>query len=159
MKGIMCSSLPGSDEEFAKKLKRRITYNIGLLFLGILTIAVSIIVNANDIKFQNDFLNGFYMGVGSGFTACGIILLIRNVHILKSKKSFRKNKIEEQDERNLLIRDKAIKAAVFLVLICIYIALLVAGIFSMVVFYTLFAISILFSIAYILMYMYYNHKL
>lgn len=91
--------------KFESKLKLRCAYSIVILVLGVCALVLGIIKN---IQNDSDFgLFAFYAGTGGGLIGVGIATLKKNLSALKDKKKLEGLKVEEQDERNILIIYKA----------------------------------------------------
>lgn len=108
--------------DFKKKLKvRRITAII-FIALGILLIAVSAIT-------KND--NPFISSYGLALAVIGVARLRQLSRITRSEDSERKREIAENDERNILIAQKAKSMAFFLFIVITGIAVIVLSLLKM----------------------------
>ena len=89
--------------DYKKKLKQR-------LYIGIIYIAlgVMIIVGGFSSKSNNDFISA----LGFAIAMVGVARIIQYLKITKNEDSIKKQKINETDERNLSIIQKA-KSATF----------------------------------------------
>lgn len=91
--------------KFENKLKLRITYSIVVSILGVCAFVLGIMKN---MQHGSDFgLFAYYAGTGGGLIGVGIVLLKKNLSVLKDKKRMESLMVEEQDERNIQIMYKA----------------------------------------------------
>ena len=87
--------------DFNKKIKVRITYNILVMILGAVMIALRVMGYAAEI---------FY-SYGIAYFLCGLMLTVKNCIIISNPEKMKKLEIVEKDERNLMIYRKAIQWA------------------------------------------------
>jgi hypothetical protein len=148
-----------TDKEYKSILKRRLILIGIILILGIITIIFSFLFSFGEDPHLSDFLSGVYCGVGGAVTVGSIINIVKIIHILKDEKKIKLKRIEEQDERNQMIAQKAMNTGGNIVLIITYIGLLVSGIFNIVVFWTLWVVVMVSSAIFAILHLYYNKKL
>jgi len=134
-----------------KRLKA--SYGVGVL--GILTIVFALIFK-NCIA--NDFLRGFYSGIGFGLIAAALSIGRRLKKLLNDKVKLQEKKIEENDERNIFIITRTAYLSFIISLIVIYLAFIVSGLFNLTVFLTLFVIIIFMILTLILVYTFLKRK-
>lgn len=127
-----------------KRIKFRICYAVILIILGIISIYVGNMVSLE--SGNSDFSSGFYNGVGFGLIAAAAITIIRNIRLLKNEEALNKRKIYEEDERNRLIGLKTWSYTGYAMFIILYIALIVAGAFNVVVMKTILVIIAAFGV-------------
>jgi len=129
--------------DFQEKINKRlkVTYVLGVL--GIITFMIALIFKNYIV---NDFLRGFYTGIGIGLTAASISLIIRFKKLLANKEKLQEKKIEENDERNIYIQIRTAYISFIVSLIVIYLVFIISGLFNLTVFLTLFGV-LLFMIA------------
>lgn len=77
-----------------------------------------------------DYMQGFYMGVGSGITAGSVVLWLRYQAMLKNEKKLKENGIALLDERNKEISSAALWITALVMLTAAYIIALIGGIWS-----------------------------
>lgn len=130
-------------DDFQEKINKRlkVTYVLGVL--GIITFMIALIFKNYIV---NDFLRGFYVGIGIGLTAASISLIIRFKKLLANKEKLQEKKIEENDERNIYIQIRTAYISFIVSLIVIYLVFIISGLFNLTVFLTLFGV-LLFMIA------------
>lgn len=131
MKGIFC--IFGNNEDYTtneayKKIVMKRIFIAGLfMVLGLATLVADLVAQYQfDIE-MNDFMKGFFLGLGVGLFLGGGVILIKQIITLKSEEKLKKARIEESDERNRNITDKAIRTATFVLIVAMYIAMIVAG--------------------------------
>lgn len=89
--------------DFKKKLIIRLIIALGFITFGI----ELIFVNLNGMA-SNEVISVF----GAVFIVMGIVRAIQNFVVIKNDKAFEKRKVEENDERNIMIMTKARSLAV-----------------------------------------------
>ena len=137
-----------TDEEYRQVLKNRKWVIFALIAAGVASIGVSICLGLGLFGKEEDFLSGVYMGMGCGILAGGIVGLIKIGRLLRNEKSLRQKRLEEADERNIQVTQKAYYSAGICVMTVGYIVFLFAGFFSMEVFWTVWSLLILYCILY-----------
>ena len=93
---------------------------------------------------EKEFLSGLYMGLGCGILGAGAGWFLRIRSLLKDEKKLRMKRLQEYDERNVQLNLKAHNTAGVLLIITGYVIMLVAGFFSMEVFWTVWALVMLY---------------
>ncbi len=84
--------------DFKKKLKKRLYYNIGWMVLGVTMVIVWFVTGT-----ENTFLFSF----GIAMFTIGVIRIIQYKITTKDEKSLRQQELEETDERNRMIAERA----------------------------------------------------
>lgn len=84
--------------DYKKKLKQRLYIAISYIVLGLILILTDIL---------NHFNNYFIFSFGVALLVMGVIRLIRHRNITKDDKSIRKQELAENDERLLMISERA----------------------------------------------------
>jgi tellurite resistance protein TehA-like permease len=148
-----------TDKDYKKVLKKRIYLFYIMMALGTITLALSIIFSTGSHAYLSAFLSGVYSGVGSALIALSVIFIIKTRKILKDEIKLKQKRLEEQDERNQMITQKAIYSAAIILNILVYIGLMIAGIFNLVVFWTLWIVLVVFMLTFIILQVYYRKKL
>ena len=127
-----------------QKLKLRILYCIFLIILGVASLYVG---NFVTLASENpNYSSGYYTGLGFGLIFAGIITIFKNVKLLKNKDALKQRDIYESDERNRMIGLKAWSYAGYAMFTLLYIAMLFAGAFNVVVMNTLLVVLGLFAL-------------
>lgn len=136
-----------TDEEYRETLKRRRRLVPAVMLGGGVSIAVSaILMQAGEEK---DFLAGLYMGIGCGILAASTVLLLRIRSLLRDEKKLRMKRLQEYDERNIQLNLKAHNTAGVLLIMTGYVIMLVSGFFSMEVFWTAWALTMLYFVLFL----------
>lgn len=152
MLGIFCATKAMSDEEYRRYTRRRCFIYAGLTVIGVIT---AVIAAAAEFVWEvevNDMMLGVYTGMGAGLTVAGIVLGIRNALLLKDGKKLRQMRIADSDERNIQISALATKAALAVLLIGMYFAVLLGGLWYPVLTKVLAFLLVLFLFSYMVAY-------
>lgn len=129
----------GTSMEYTKRCKLRIAFSIGLVILGIISLAAASMYGTKIIPMTSyteeslDFLQGFYTGTGVGLIAAAVITMIRNMRYLKNKELQKARAVYENDERNRMIGTKCWAYSGYAMFLFLYIGILVGGMISMTV--------------------------
>jgi len=135
---LLKMALGSSKKSIEEKVKFRILLSVALIVLGMASIIISIIF---EHSIPSDFFRGFYAGTGGGLIGAGVIMLAMNIVLLKNKEKLKKTEIEENDERNKFLWSKASSLSFLITFFSLYGGLLIAGIFNIVVFYTILCLA------------------
>lgn len=152
MLGIFCATKAVSDEEYRKYAGRRCFIYIGLAVIGVVTAAIAMAAEYLWTVKISDMMLGVYTGVGTGLTVAGIILFVKNVRLLKDEKKLRQARIADSDERNIQISALATKAALAVLLVGMYFAILLGGLWYPIFAKLLSFLLVLFMFSYIVAY-------
>ena len=91
--------------DYDKALKLRCLYFGAMTLIGLIGfVCYFLLVPGSSLS---DHAQGFYLGAATGLTAGGLILLIRTLYVMQHPAAKRKARIEETDERQQLILNKA----------------------------------------------------
>ncbi|WP_326512424.1 hypothetical protein [Clostridium intestinale] len=132
-------------DKFRSVLKKRIIYMGGFNGVAICFIVLSAVYRnmvAGGNSNVGDFISGFQLGGALGAEAVMLVAIGKYVKALRSETELRKVYIEENDERQKLIRDKIGGGVINVSLGVIATATIISGFFSQVVFMTLAAVLI-----------------
>lgn len=127
MLGIFCGMEVTSDEAYKRYVKRRIRAFAGLIAAGIITALVAAAAEYAWTVNISDMMLGVYTGIGAGLTVSGIVLMIKNILLLKDEKKLRQARISVSDERNIQISTRAAKAAIAVLIVAMYFTILIGG--------------------------------
>lgn len=146
-----------TDEDYLKVLRRQQRLFIGMMILGIITFAVAALaeVLSWDISLNSHSL-GFYSGVGTGLTLGSAIFLLRLRKAMKDPKALREARIKATDERTLDISRRSLAAAGYALLIAVYLACLIGGLFYPELLMVLAGLACVFLTTYVISYFIYN---
>lgn len=155
--GFFNSSAIHTDEDYLKVLRRQQRLFIGMMILGIITFAVAALaeVLSRDISLSSRSL-GFYSGVGTGLTFGSAIFLLRLRKAMKDPEALRKARIKATDERTLDISRRSLAAAGYALLIAVYLACLIGGLFYPELLMILAGLACVFLMTYVISYFIYN---
>lgn len=128
MKGPFCGTNVATEEGFRKVTKRRLAVSVVLVIAGILILVINEYTRHAGITRVPEFYQGMFSGMGTGLIAAGIMQVIRFYRLLKDEAKLKAARISETDERLNAINDKALKAALAVMIFAMYVVLIV-GIF------------------------------
>lgn len=83
---------------FKNKMKIRLCISFVYIIIGII---FTVLTNIGMIK--NEVMFAF----GMVFSVCGLVMMVKNIRILKGYENFKEKEIAETDERNIMIWTKA----------------------------------------------------
>lgn len=159
MKGILCGTTAKTNEEYKKVIKNRMKMMVALIFIGIITAIVGFVAEFYFKVPINDTMLGVYSGIGTGLFAAGIILWVKNRLLLNNEEKLKISRLNNSDERNQEIGNKAFLAATYVMLVVLYATALIGGLFYPVLVKILLFIACTFSLTYMIAFKYYNNKM
>lgn len=159
MLGIFCATKVTSDEEYRKYAGKRCFAYAGLALIGVITAAIAIAAEYLWTVKVSDMMLGVYTGVGTGLTVAGIILWIKNMRLIKDEKKLRQARIADSDERNIQISMLATKAALAVLLVGMYFAILLGGLWYPILTKILAFLLVLFMFSYMVAYRVISRKI
>lgn len=145
-----------TDEEYKAVLKMRRKVLLVPAIAGAVSIAASIFLLKSGAR---EFLAGLYMGLGCGILAAAAVCFLRIRSILKDEEKIRTHRLKETDERNIQVTLKAHNTAGVMLIMTGYAILLASGFFSMEVFWTVWALLMLYFAFFIIGRMVYERKM
>lgn len=131
--------------DFEKRCKNRIA--VGGLFavLGAVALLLVIVLERTPVMYMQpgyrDVVPGFYIGIGSGFLAAGVVRIVRNVRYLKNPDLSEKRKIYETDERNRLLGLRCWAYAGYSMFLFLYMGVIISGFISLTAMKVLMAVA------------------
>lgn len=149
-----------TDEEFREKLgaRQKITGLAAAMGATGIICGILMVCLLPDTR-QNAFMSGVYCGVGAAAVVMGIMELRKIRKMLKDSTILRRERIKEGDERSAEIGRMASGRAALIFLFAMMFALLIAGFFSMEVFWTLWCSVLGYSVICKLSEIYYRKKI
>lgn len=138
---------------FRQKIKTRLTF--GGLYCALVLVLVGILRTFGLEENNLDFTIGF----AAGIEAIVIYYMMQSIAALKSEEKLKKLYIEENDERNKLIKEKVGGSVINFVLLSLSLAMLISGFFNKIVFFTLLATVLYITVVMLVLKIYYNKKL
>lgn len=145
-----------TDEEFADVLRKRRNFIPVMAMAGAAAIAASTFLLRSE---ERAFLAGLYMGLGCSLLAVCVVWFLKIRSILKDEKKIRMRRLKEADERNIQVTMKAHYTAGALLIAVGYAVLLVAGFFSMEVFWTVWTFVMLYFVLFVIGRVFYERKM
>lgn len=158
MRGLLCGTAAKTNEEYREVVKRRMRINLLMALAGFLTVAAAAAFKQL-VKGLNDYMDGIYVGIGSGLLFASIVLWLKNRAILKDEGKLKESRLINSDERLKEISNKAFRTASFILIIVLYAVALVGGVFYPVLVEILSLLVSVFVLAYIIAYRYYNTRM
>ncbi len=149
IRGIFCGTTATTNEEYRKIIKNKNCYLAVLIIVGILIAAAAFIVSEKEITALPEYMLGVYSGAGTGIALAGVILLVKNLILLKDENKLKERRIENADERLLEISNLAIRAAVRVMLLATLAVSMIGGIFYPILIKMLLFIALCFLFSYI----------
>ena len=144
--------------DYDRSLRRRRLMALGLLAVGI-TGLVCYFLLARDSEVLSDYTRGFYLGGATGITAGALILLVRMQYLLTHPEARKKAKIQEQDEREKAIINQAFQFAGLFTFFAAVASMFVLVAVSKAAFGAVFAVVVVFAVAFALSNFYLSKKL
>ena len=146
-----------TDEDYLRVLRRQKRLFIGMMILGIITFAVAALAEflSWDISLDSHSL-GFYSGAGTGMTFGSAVFLLRLRKAMRDPKALREARIKATDERTLDISRRSLAAAGYALLIAVYLACLIGGLFYPELLMILAGLALVFVGTYAISYFIYN---
>lgn len=159
MRGLLCGTTAKTNEEYKQVVKIRIYRMIGLGLIGAITLVTALLAQfywKSEIKSE---MLGVYTGAGSGLLLAAIVMVIRNILMLKDEEKLKESRISNGDERIREISNKSFLAASVTMLIAMYALALIGGLFYPVLVKLLLLIVMIFVFAYMISYRIYNKRM
>lgn len=149
MTGIFCVVKATTDEEYRRHVQRRALLYAGVVLLGIITAVVACLAEfVWEVEVSSRML-GFYTGCGTGLALGGGVILVKSLLLLRDAEKLHRARIDEADERNVEISTMAMKVAILVLLVGMYVVLLIGGLWYPVLIKVLGFLVTLFLFSYI----------
>ena len=159
MRGIFCQTTATTNEEYRKELKDRNGWLLFMAIGGAGEAAAAALAESGGTLSIPDYMLGVYCGTGAGFMVAAIVLYIRNLFLLKDEEKLKKSRLENYDERNQEIRNKALLAAVKILLVVCFVTAMVGGIFYPYLIKMLLFVIYVFLFSYLIANAYYKRRM
>ena len=159
MTGLFDGPKANTNEKFKKVIHTRMNLFIVFLVLGIISVVVVLTAQPLwKISIRQD-IRVAYIGFGGGLIFVSLSLLVKNRKILADEVKLKENRLNNTDERNLEIRNKAFMTASTILLISVYACGLIGGLFNPVIWDVLMFLVGIFLIGYLIAYKAYEKLL
>lgn len=135
---------------FESKLKVRMFKFVILLLIGIIAVSVAIIVKLS--TGIDSYSTGYLAGTGGSLIAISILMIIKNKLALNDKEKQKQMRIEENDERNLLLTYKSGYYAMLITAVTLYISTFFFAFSNVAILFTLSTVTGLLVFIYIIIY-------
>ena len=159
MRGIFCQTTATTNEEYRKELKDRNGWLLFMAIGGAGEAAAAALAESGGTLSIPDYMLGVYCGTGAGIMVAAIVLYIRNLFLLKDEEKLKKSRLENYDERNQEIRNKALLAAVKILLVVCFVTAMVGGIFYPYLIKMLLFVIYVFLFSYLIANAYYKSRM
>ena len=159
MRGIFCQTTATTNEEYRKELKDRNGWLLFMAIGGAGEAAAAALAESGGTLSIPDYMLGVYCGTGAGIMVAAIVLYIRNLFLLKDVEKLKKSRLENYDERNQEIRNKALLAAVKILLVVCFVTAMVGGIFYPYLIKMLLFVIYVFLFSYLIANAYYKRRM
>lgn len=159
MRGIFCQTTATTNEEYRKELKDRNGWLLFMAIGGAGEAAAAALAESGGTLSIPDYMLGVYCGTGAGIMVAAIVLYIRNLFLLKDEEKLKKIRLENYDERNQEIRNKALLAAVKILLVVCFVTAMVGGIFYPYLIKMLLFVIYVFLFSYLIANAYYKRRM
>ena len=159
MKGLLCNTTAKTNEEYRQVLKMRMYRFLCIGLVGTITLVTALLAEFYWKLNVPEQMLGVYTGVGAGLLCISLIMLIKNKILLGDEEKLKQSRINDADERIREISSRAFKTAAVIMLVVMYIAALVGGLFYPVLVKLLLAIISVFAFAYVVAYSVYNKRM
>lgn len=149
--------------DFKHALKKRVTVLSICSVIAIIFVLVAGIwgykTSINSDQHLADFTHGFATGLFAGFIAVVVFYIIKYIRAIKNEDKLKNLYIEENDEREALIKYKVSSTGFVFLFGCILILGTAASFINSIVCITLYGVLILMALVKIILRAYYNKKI
>ncbi|WJM05838.1 MULTISPECIES: hypothetical protein [Paenibacillus] len=142
------------------KIKVKTRKNVlSLVAAATLLIYVGLIFYQGGLPDLPSFIKGFHTGAFIGVEVAIAFFLVRYIKASNNEAELKKQYIEENDERSVMILQSAGTLSAAIILIGLGIASVIAGFFNPLIFYTLLTCLLFVLIVFFALWMYYARKI
>lgn len=132
---------------------------LSMVATATLLIYVGLVFYRGGLPDLPSFIKGFHTGVFIGVEVAVVFFLVKYIKASKNEAELKKQYIEENDERSVMIIKSASTLSVAIIIIGLGIAAVIAGFFNSLIFYTLLVCLFFVLIVFFTLWMYYAKKL
>ncbi|ADU25764.1 DUF2178 domain-containing protein [Ethanoligenens harbinense] len=111
--------------EFNKRMHLRVNWSAACVAAGL-----ALLIGSMAAGHLDDLGGSFLAGAGAGLLAAGVVLLVKTLHTLRDPEKQRVARIEEEDERNLLIDMRSSQWTLFVGILVLAVAAGVTAFFN-----------------------------
>lgn len=158
-RGIFCQTTATTNEEYKKELKKKNGWLIFSMLGSAAAAVVLFLVEMRGAGAVSDYMLGVYCGACTGIFAACLVLLIRNLILLKDEEKLKQSRIKNYDERNAEIRNKAVLAAIRVMMIACLLVALIGGLYDAYLIKIMLLVVYVFLFSYLVASAYYKKKL
>ncbi len=159
MRGLLCGTTARTNEEYKQVVKVRMYRFAGLGLIGAITLITALLAEFYwKLEVKEEML-GVYTGAGFGILLVSVIMLIKNMLMLKDEEKLKASRISNGDERIKEISSRAFRTASIIMLIAMYAIALIGGLFYPALVKLLLMIISIFALAYLVAFTIYNKKM
>ncbi|MEK4368318.1 hypothetical protein [Paenibacillus sp. FSL R5-0473] len=142
------------------KIKIKTRKNVlSLVAAATLLIYVGLIFYRGGLPDLPSFIKGFHTGAFIGVEVAVAFFLVRYIKASNNEAELKKQYIEENDERSVMILQRAGTLSTAIILIGLGIASVIAGFFNPLIFYTLLTCLLFILIVFFALWMYYAREI
>ena len=157
----ICSSIRSTnihtDEDYRRVLRRQQNIYYVMMIVGGITCVIAAMAEIFQWETAlTSYHYGFYSGAGGGLVAGAVVFLLRTRRTMNDPQKLRKARVAATDERTLDISRRALAAAGYVLLISLYLACMIGGLFYPVLLMVLATLVCIFLAAYLISYFIYN---
>lgn len=142
--------------EYCIILKKRLFYLWIMFTAGLVAAILGVIVFWFELFNIEAFQAGILSGFGLGLIAGSITGMFRIRKTMSSEDKLKESRLKETDERELALNSKALRMSAYIVLICLYILMIIGGIFEPMIMYVCSFLIGIFLISYNLLRLHYQ---
>lgn len=142
------------------KIKIKTRKNVlSLVAAATLLIYVGLIFYRGGLPDLPSFIKGFHTGAFIGVEVAVAFFLVRYIKASNNEAELKKQYIEENDERSVMILQRAGTLSTAIILIGLGVASVIAGFFNPLIFYTLLTCLLFVLIVFFALWMYYTREI
>lgn len=132
---------------FRKKVKFRLWFAIAITVAGFILLASTWLGVFGD-RINDEFVSGFYSGLGGGLMGGGIATIIKNRRMLNNPGRFNAAEIAEKDERTIFVTNKTYVATTYIVSMLVFAGVIISMLFNRTVAMTLLSVLGVFGVVF-----------
>lgn len=152
MKIILTNNDIKNDEDYRSVLKIRMAFALILFILGLFALVTAFNADSMFGVTLNDHQHSFMSGIGTGFIAGSIIILIKFLIIYRNDDKVRKSRIASTDERIQSISGKALTISGLILFAAIYFIGVIGGMIYPILINVMLILVAIFLLSYFIIY-------